>query len=303
MVNTLPLAIQLKLDRTLAQWRHWRTERPLADLPQPLEVLSGGLSNYSIRVTAGSEYVVRIDGVDPRRLGLNRVAEYRALQLASRHRLAPTPRYFNPELGCLVCDYLPPADSQPGAAAAPPVQAPLAAVADLLRGIHRLPPLHHRLDLQARILRYERQWQQPRAAASPVLEACRGQVAELLQALESSPQAKVLCHNDLLRANRLQSAGRLWAIDWEYCAMGSPWFDLAVVVAGDQLNPSQQTTLLQAYLQRDPGPADRLTLHRHTCVYHYLELLWHAAGQSPVTDEDGLAKRLQRLQVCLQSDP
>ena len=77
----------------------------------------------------------------------------------------------------------------------------------------------------------------------------------------------MLCHNDLLRANRIYSGGRLWAIDWEYCAMGSPWYDLAVVVNGDSLSTAQADELLEAYLGRAASSAERQELQQHSCVY------------------------------------
>jgi thiamine kinase-like enzyme len=124
-----------------------------------------------------------------------------------------------------------------------------------------------------------------------------------MQEIGARPQASVLCHNDLLRANRLHSAGRLWAIDWEYCAMGDPWFDLAVVATGDQLDGAQRTALLKAYLHREPTSDDYLNLHRHNCVYRYLELLWHGVVQRQGADDEGFARRLERLQTSLGCGP
>ena len=62
------------------------------------------------------------------------------------------------------------------------------------------------------------------------------------------------------------SEGRLWAIDWEYCAMGSPWYDIAVVVNGDSLNAAQTDALLTAYLGRPATQAQRLTLRQYGCI-------------------------------------
>jgi thiamine kinase len=91
-----------------------------------------------------------------------------------------------------------------------------------------------------------------------------------------------LCHNDLLRANRVVSAGRLWALDWEYCAMASPWYDIAVVINGDSLSAPEADTLLKAYLGRAPDARERDTLHQYGCIYRYLELLWYLALDKPV---------------------
>ncbi len=94
----------------------------------------------------------------------------------------------------------------------------------------------------------------------------------------------MLCHNDLLRANRIYSAGRLWALDWEYCAMASPWYDIAVVINGDSLSAPDADALLNAYLGRAPHAEERDTLHQYGCIYRYLELLWYLALDKPVLE-------------------
>ena len=107
-IQSLPPRIRLRLDQTLAQWRSWQCDPPLDSRPEPAEVLGRGISNFSVLVDAGQRFVVRIDGIDPAANGLHRQLEWRALQAASLAQLAPPPRYFNPELGSLVCDYLTP---------------------------------------------------------------------------------------------------------------------------------------------------------------------------------------------------
>ncbi len=279
MAAKLPPAVQLRLDQTLDHWSRWRAEQ-LRSRPQLVRVLPGGLSNYSALVAAEQRYVVRIDGIDHRRLGLNRQVEWRALEMASRQQLAPTPRYFNPDLGSLVCDYLPPTVHTAGT---PDNRSSPPAVAALLRGIHQLPAVQQRLDLHGRLLRYERQLPH-RWVADPAWQYCRSRVLELLRIVAPGLRERVLCHNDLLYANRLYSGGKLWAIDWEYCAMGSPWFDLAVVARGDRLGRDAQTLLLGAYLQRTPDAGDWLQLQRHCCLYQCLELLWHGINAPPESE-------------------
>ena len=83
-----------------------------------------------------------------------------------------------------------------------------------------------------------------------------------------------LCHNDLLRENRLQRDGRLMAIDWEYTAMGDPWFDLAVICEGDGLTDAQCRQLSEAYLQAAPAAEHRQRLQDNRVAYRYLTKLW-----------------------------
>ena len=151
----------------------------------------------------------------------------------------------------------------------------------LLRGIHQLPARHHRLDQGERILRYQKQLEHRGRSLPHELRDCPAIVAELLHVLRDQPDTTVLCHGDLLASNRITSGGRLWALDWEYCAMASPWYDLAVVINGDTLPTADTTALLDAYLGRAPDAAELDLLHQYGCIYRYLELLWYMALDEP----------------------
>jgi thiamine kinase-like enzyme len=291
MAVTLPRPVQLRLEQTLSQWQHWQTGRTLHGPPSAVEILGDGHSNFSVLVAAEERFVVRIDGVDPLAHGLNRPGEWRALQTAHRAGLAPRPCYFNPELGSLVCQYL----ESDREAAQPP-----AAVARLLRGIHALPARHRRLDLRERILRYENDLaRSPRPGADALQEFSDG-VAVCLERRHRSATRPVLCHNDLLRANRLASGGQLWAIDWEYAAMGDPLYDLAVVICGDDMATGEADTLVEAYLERVPGEEERCALRDYRAIYRYLELLWYLVQGHPAFDQGRRALALQRLANSLQ---
>jgi len=258
--------------------------------PEVVAVLAAGISNFSVLVESEKSFVVRIDGINPAANGLNRQSEWRTLQTAHDAMLAPQPRYFNPALGALVCDYLVPDEDQAYC---------IPAVAALLRDIHQLPARHSRLDLAERILRYEKQLQHRTQAPTTPVAQCRAQVLRLLHDINQRPQPVVLCHNDLLQANRIYSGGRLWAIDWEYCAMGSPWHDLAVVIIGDSLSTAQTDELLEAYLGRTATSAERQELHQHSCVYRYLELLWYLALQRATVEPVVLEQKTAALENAL----
>ena len=108
MVRALPRNILFKLEQTLSQWPHWQCAPALTPRPNVVRTLTPGFSNFSVLVECGRHFVVRIDGLDPASNGLNRQAEWRTIEAAHKAGLAPHPRYFNPEVGSLVCDYLEP---------------------------------------------------------------------------------------------------------------------------------------------------------------------------------------------------
>jgi len=290
MATSLPGNIRLKLEQTLAQWRQWHVDPTLSRAPKVVARLSEGLSNFSVLVEANSTFVVRIDGIIPSAHGLNRQGEWRSLSAAHRAGLAPRPCYFNPELGSLVCEYLRPDEQQP---------VDVDDVAQLMRDIHQLPARHHRLDLAERILSYEKRLAHRHPARATKLAAYSQDVSELLRAVGTNQQPLVLCHNDLLRANRLYSGGKLYALDWEYSAMASPWYDLAVVAAGDNLEPDATYQLLESYSGSPPTAAKIQLVKQYGCVYRYLELLWYLTQDDPILDDTQLQEKLEVLRGCL----
>jgi aminoglycoside phosphotransferase (APT) family kinase protein len=259
MVTALPKPAQLKVQQALAQWQHWQCPSPLQFEPTITHSLPGGLSNTTLLVASGErEFVLRLDGQSPERLGLSRAAEWRAHCNAAARSLAPQPVYFNPELGILISEYC--------QQDAPRLQgaAELEALASLLRGIHSLPPVKFRL--------------RPLARASHYL-GLLGEYslpAEFTAACSRLQEAATscLCHNDLLRENRLQRQGGFIAIDWEYTAMGDPWFELAVICEGDQLSEDDCQQLCQYYLLGPPSRQQQVRLEDNRLAYRYLAQLW-----------------------------
>ncbi|MCZ6829375.1 MAG: phosphotransferase family protein [Gammaproteobacteria bacterium] len=259
MVAALPKAAQLKVQQALAQWQHWLCPLPLTVEPVVKRTLAGGLSNISVLVASEErEFVLRLDGQSPQRLGLSRAAEWRAHQNAAARELAPQPVYFNPELGVLISAYCPQNELllRDGEE--------LDALAELLRSIHSLPPVKFRLQPLARAAHYQGLLGESMLPEEFVKACAR---------LQTSASA-CLCHNDLLRENRLQQNGHLMAIDWEYTAMGDPWFDLAVICEGDQLSDVECQQLSQAYLQAPPGPEQQQRLQDNRVAYRFLTQLW-----------------------------
>ena len=290
MVRALPRNIQLKLEQTLSQWPHWDCTPELTRVPNVVRILTPGISNFSVVVESEQHFVVRLDGLDPASNGLNRQAEWRTLEAAHSAGLAPYPCYFNPELGSLVCDYLAPEAA---------CNLDITDVGQLLRAIHQLPARHHRLHLAERILQYEKRLQSKGQQLNVGLRKSANKVSEILSEINCKPSNAVLCHNDLLQANRIYSAGRLWAIDWEYCAMGSHWYDLAVVVNGDFLSTAEAEALINTYLERAPDAQERSLLHQYSCIYRYLELLWYLALEKPVLNAAAIEEKSAALMNLL----
>jgi len=63
------------------------------------------------------------------------------------------------------------------------------------------------------------------------------------------PLPIVFGHHDLLPGNLMDDGKRLWLIDWEYGAFGTPMFDLANLSSNGQFAPEEDGMLLDAYFE------------------------------------------------------
>ncbi|MEM1152568.1 MAG: phosphotransferase [Pseudomonadota bacterium] len=292
MAIELPSASRLKLNQTLSQWRQWDTTTRITSKPEIVKTLGTGISNHSVLVAANERFVVRVDGINPQSHGIHRQSEWQSLRAAYRRGIAPRPCYFNPELGSLVTAFLAPDHEQP---------VELADVALLLKAIHRLPARRYRLDLRERIDSYQRQLMQRSDAQVENLLALRPGIDTSLEFTAQLAEPPVLCHNDLLQANRLYSAGRLFALDWEYSAMCSAYYDLAVIVAGDHLSPEQIEQLINTYWGDGEFNFHLERLQHYVCIYRYVECLWYAVRDELFAASDAAAKRTQMLRRDLNA--
>ncbi len=268
MEDELPTAINEKLEHTLAQYRSWKTDHPLSSKPILIKRFKEGISNYSFLVGEEKKFVVRIDGVNPKTLGINRYSEWSLLHRVASAGLAPTPRYFNPDLGSLVVDYLLPDKT---------TLTDLCTIARFLQQLHSLPNVRFRLDIFDRIQRYEQQLHRNHKDIEKKLKPFSGKIKKYLALVKLDKTPAVLCHNDLTRANRISSDSKLWGIDLEYASAGNPWFDIAVVCLSDELDSEKISIFLNSYLKS----TDELdfALHQvsvYQVIYRYIETLWYA---------------------------
>jgi thiamine kinase-like enzyme len=73
----------------------------------------------------------------------------------------------------------------------------------------------------------------------------------------------VFGHNDLLPANFIEDATRLWLVDWDYGGFNSPLFDLGGLAANNALSLAQETSMLTGYFDREP---DADLWHRYAAM-------------------------------------
>ena len=88
-------------------------------------------------------------------------------------------------------------------------------------------------------------------------------------------------------------------IDWEYAAVGDPYFDLAVVVQHHQLSPAQRDGFMQAYFGcLSSEMLEKLELWGR--LYDHLSCLWYQSMIHEFGPTPELENELQRITMRLQ---
>jgi len=102
------------------------------------------------------------------------------------------------------------------------------------------------------------------------------QAQRILSLLEGESEVWVPSHRDPVLGNLLMAENRLWIIDWEYSAMASPYWDLAILCNEADLDLPQSRLLLQAYCVGGPAMKESM-LFDYRGLLKLLSDCWMAA--------------------------
>lgn len=227
----------------------------------------GGPASHSYLVRhRDARYVLRIDTAIAQRLGLDRATEAVVLATVAEAGLGPEPVFVDVENGVLVTRYL---EGSAWTEHELHKDDALERLAELLRRVHSLPAIGRPFELPYKLSTYAQ------AIGSPKADELALEALDILAGLDRTDADLCLCHNDVTCANIIGGDG-LALIDWEYAAVGDPFFDLATIVQHHGLDDAQATKLLRVYF----GQALDEDIHRlrQWCeLYGRLAALWEAA--------------------------
>ena len=252
--------------------------RPIIAAIEPLrgagivrELGGGPASDSWLLEVSGRQFVLRIDQPAAHSLGLDRQAEIEVLMAVSAAGIGPEPVWADCAKGILVYTYIEGETWSRQDAGNPALLRELAVT---LRTLHGLPALGRRFEPAVAARRYA---SDIGTAAARRMSERAGKLAASLLADSGRP---ALCHNDLVHSNIIHH-GPVYLIDWEYAAVGDPFFDLAVVVQHHQLSSTVTEVFLQAYFGT-VGTGQLEKLEAYCSLYDYLAGLWYLsmAGES-----------------------
>ncbi|EED33819.1 putative Phosphotransferase enzyme family [gamma proteobacterium NOR5-3] len=271
------------VDEVCGSFALWAPQ--LSRAPVPGDVLSGGY-NHHVQLLQGQGqcWVLRID----RRI---RDASQRELEAeihreAAASNIAPRLDYSDPQRGVTIMEWI---DGQRDNKSAGEN------LAGLLRCVHALTPRGQRIE-SCEVLNHYRALLAADGPLAGLLRAASHLIDPALKTIGTADNVKeVLCHNDLLSANRLQRGDRLYALDWEYAGVGDPLFDLAVCAS--ELSGNRTTQLLERYLMRPPTPAETMRFEAQRLIYACIEACWFNVHQTGAPEA---AQAHQKLAALLQ---
>ena len=228
--------------------------------------LSDGPSNASYLLEqSGEHFVLRLDKPQARALGLNRSNEKTVLQAIAAGGLAAEPHYFDVAKGVLLRSFVPGRSWTMDDMGS---EHQLCRLARLLGTLHGLPPVGDSFDPLKAARGYARYINN--SGANAILR----RAASLATEIGNFPQSAVLCHNDLVCQNILESE-LLGLIDWEYAAMGDRYFDLAVVLQHHGVESRLSGIFLECYLGRCATTEEQKQLSLQRDFYLCLLDLWN----------------------------
>jgi thiamine kinase-like enzyme len=262
---------------------------------RPLHIarLEGGSVNdvWRVDMPAG-RYVLRVDGAEWRRPGVNRVRESALHQAAADAGLAPRILAQSPALDIWVMDYI---DGARWSTADFADGRRLTQLGELLARLQRLPPPGV-LPGDGSLGRFNpvqvaREYARRALQFPPQRQDCVNLLQErVLQAdwqLTLSSTSTAIVHGDPTAGNVLGHE-RLWLIDWEYAQVADPVFDVAAVLVYQPEARAHMQRLLRASGQELALRDGRLKYAAQ--IHDALHWLWRMARGENVPEDAGISQ-------------
>lgn len=213
--------------------------------------LKGGVSNASFTVTDGScKYVARVGGDYPCHQ-VSRQREGIAARAAFGAGLSPEVIHTSP--GIMVLRFIEARTFQEA-----DIRENLPACLDVIRRCHREMPKRitgpGAIFWVFQILRdYARTLESGNHRHVGDIPNWLA-IAERMEAAQV-PLPIIFGHHDLLPSNFMHDGSRLWLVDWEYGAFGTPMFDLANLASNNSFEEIDERRLLELYFDKAPDEA------------------------------------------------
>ena len=217
------------LRRCLERWQDWQLAKPLDGPPKLGPLLAQGSGHRIYEILCTPRLIARVRHQSTRLTDEAFSQELMVWSRAAQDYLAPRVVHADEKEQAVICERVDAIEQSVSGQA----------LGTLCRQIHALPGVSHQLTLASDIEHYLKLL--PAELASAWRTAM--QIGDTETALAKlAADTLYLCHNDLTPGNLMSHGDHLIAIDWEYAAMGSRYFDVAI--ACEALPDSERSSMM-----------------------------------------------------------
>ena len=247
---------------------------PDGDVEGALFSRVGGMSNKNFKVSFdGRSYVLRIPGNGSEGMVERSNEEYNT-RVASSLGITPPVRYFNPESGIKLTDFIENAETLDALS----IQRPdnMRKVAEIYRTIHNsYSSLRNEFNIFREIEKYDGLMKKAGAEMYEGWENVRPRVMELESRLDFLGVDLRPCHNDALYENFIKAQdGTIYLIDWEYSGMNDPMADFAALFLEAEFEKANEDYILTRYFDGVIPTATREKILCYQILWDYLWAQW-----------------------------
>jgi thiamine kinase-like enzyme len=265
----------------------------------------GGLTNRNYKVTVGPEsYVLRLAGAGTGDY-VDREAEEHNAQVAARAGVGAEIVFFEVDSGTMLSRYI--HGSLTMDATTFKNLGRVERAARTFRRMHEHDEAFAgRFDVFAQIDEYLALLRRNVARIPDGYDALQREAEAARRVLEEKPARLAPCHNDPLAENFIDTADRMYLVDWEYAGMNDPMWDLGDLSVEAGFGAEQEEAFLRAYFAGAPSreARGRVVLSKALC-----DLVWTLWGLLQVMNENPVEDfwaysiaRYERCRALIQSD-
>lgn len=234
----------------------------------------GGMSNKNFKVTLhGCEYVLRVPGNGTDGM-VDRASEDFNAVIGCKLGVNPTIRYFNPETGIKLADFIKNAETLNAAT----IQRHdnMIKVANIYKKIHNSQVrLKNEFNIFREIEKYDKLILRANAIMYTGWEDVRKRVMALEEYLNRLGVVLCACHNDAVPENFIKAEdGTLYLIDWEYSGINDPMADFAALFLESNFSEENQHFILKHYYDGEIPSNSYLKIKCYQILWDYLWSQW-----------------------------
>lgn len=253
---------------------HLRQIFPNEDIDKAEIIQIGGMSNKNFKVILdGQSYVLRVPGNGSDGMVERSNEEFNAIA-ACRLGVNPPIRYFNPQTGIKLADFVENAETL--TAATIQRHDNMRKIAEIYRTVHNSHiRLKNEFNLFQEIEKYDRLMAKNRAVMYEGWKEVRPKVMALEGYLNFLGVDLKPCHNDALYENFIKATdGTIYLIDWEYSGMNDPMADFAALFIEAGFETENEDYILEKYFDGNIPEKAREKILCYQILWDYLWAQW-----------------------------